>query len=173
MLQPSTFAEAGLEGLWTPVMNFEVGFCQLGCTLCSEVCPTGAIQKISVEEKLGVAEHAEDGPISLGTAFFDRGRCLPWAMETPCVVCEEVCPTTPKAIGSYDEEFERWDGTTVTLNKPYMRPELCIGCGICEHECPVAGQRAVRVSAVGETRSKARSLLLSASKTTPPPPEKP
>ena len=77
------------------------------------------------------------GPVKTGTAFYDRGRCLPWAMDTPCVVCEEVCPVSPKAIGTYDEEITRWDGTKVMLNKPYMRPELCIGCGICERECPV------------------------------------
>jgi len=164
VLQPSTLAQGGLEGLWTPVMDFSVGFCQLSCTLCSEVCPTGAIQKIDLERKLGVGDHAEDGAIVLGTAFFNRGRCLPWAMETPCVVCEEVCPVTPKAIGTYDEEIVRWDGTKVMLNRPYMRPELCIGCGICEHECPVLDDAAVYVTAIGESRSKDRSLLLSSDK---------
>jgi polyferredoxin len=159
VLQPAKW-EGGLEGLWTPVMDFAVGACQLNCTLCSEVCPTGAIQKISVERKLGLEEHADEGPIKLGTAFFDRGRCLPWAMETPCVVCEEVCPVSPKAIGTYDEEITRWDGGKVALNKPYMRPELCIGCGICERECPVVDSAAVYVTAVGETRSDDRSLLL-------------
>ena len=74
--------------------------------------------------------------------------------------CEEVCPVSPKAIGTYDQEIIRWDGKKVTLNKPYMRPELCIGCGICEHECPVADSRAVYVTAVGESRSKDRTLLL-------------
>lgn len=164
VLQPATLAESGLEGFWTPVMDFSVGFCQLNCTLCSEVCPTGAIQKIDLPKKLGLGKHVEDGPIRLGTAFFNRGRCLPWAMETPCVVCEEVCPTTPKAIGTYDVEVERWDGKTVTLNRPYMRPELCIGCGICEHECPVVDDAAVYVTAIGETRSKERSLLLGSEK---------
>jgi len=48
----------------------------------------------------------------------------------------------------------------VTLNKPYIRPELCIGCGICEHECPVVDSAAVYVTAIGETRDKSRSLLL-------------
>jgi polyferredoxin/formate hydrogenlyase subunit 6/NADH:ubiquinone oxidoreductase subunit I len=160
VLQPSTLKQGGFEGLWTPVMDFSIGFCQYNCSLCSEVCPTGAIQKISVEQKLGIGEFKEQGPIRLGTAFYDRGRCLPWAMETPCVVCEEVCPVSPKAIGTYDEEITRWDGTKVTLNKPYIRPELCIGCGICERECPVVDDAAVYVTAVGETRSKDRTLLL-------------
>jgi polyferredoxin len=167
VLQPSTLAEGGLEGLWTPVMDFSVGFCQLNCTLCSEVCPTGAIQKIDLDTKLGRGAHAGDGPIRLGTAFFDRGRCLPWAMETPCVVCEEVCPTSPKAIGTYTEEIVRWDGKKVVLNKPYIRPELCIGCGICERECPVMDSAAVYVTAIGESRSKDRSLLLGSEVTKP------
>ncbi len=164
VLQPSGLAEGGLEGLWTPVMDFSIGFCQLNCTLCSEVCPTGAIQKTSLARKLGVGDHEEDGPISVGTAFFNRGRCLPWAMETPCVVCEEVCPVSPKAIGAYEVPITRWDGKETTLQRPYMRPELCIGCGICEHECPVLDDAAVYVTAIGETRSKDRSLLLGSHK---------
>lgn len=164
VLQPSTFAQGGVEGVWTPVMDFSVGFCQLNCTLCSEVCPTGAIQKTSLEKKLGLGEHEEEGPVRVGTAFFNRGRCLPWAMETPCVVCEEVCPVTPKAIGTYDEPITRWDGEKVTLNRPYMRPELCIGCGICEHECPVIDDAAVYVTAIGESRDDGRTLLLKSTK---------
>lgn len=166
VLQPSTLAQGGLEGLWTPVMDFSVGFCQYNCTLCSEVCPTGAIQKTPLAKKLGLAEYQEQGPIRVGTAFFNRGRCLPWAMETPCVVCEEVCPVSPKAIGTYEEEIVRWDGTKVTLHKPYMRPELCIGCGICEHECPVVDDAAVYVTTIGESRSKDRTLLLESKQNT-------
>ncbi|ACY13199.1 4Fe-4S dicluster domain-containing protein [Haliangium ochraceum] len=166
VLQPSTLAQGGLEGVWTPVMDFSVGFCQLNCTLCTEVCPTGAIQKTPLARKLGLGDYKEEGPIRVGTAFFNRGRCLPWSMETPCVVCEEVCPVSPKAIGTYEEEIVRWDGTKVTLHKPYMRPELCIGCGICERECPVVDDAAVYVTAIGETRSDDRTLLLKSHKNT-------
>lgn len=160
VLQPATFAEGGFESLWTPVMNFNISHCQLKCTLCSEVCPTGAIRKITVEEKLGKGEFEEAGPIVLGTAFFDRGRCLPHAMEIPCVVCEEVCPVSPKAIQTKDEEVKDVTGNIVLLNKPFMVPDLCIGCGICEAECPVKDDRAVYVTAVGESRSQERQLLL-------------
>jgi len=160
VLQPATYEEAGIEGLWTPVMNFRIGHCQLKCTLCSEVCPTGAIRKITAEEKLGKGAYAEQGPIRLGTAFYDLGRCLPHAMEIPCVVCEEVCPVSPKAIQTKDVEVKDVFGKVVVLNKPFIVPDLCIGCGICEKECPVRDERAVYVTAVGESRSDERKLLL-------------
>jgi formate hydrogenlyase subunit 6/NADH:ubiquinone oxidoreductase subunit I len=109
VLQPAA-AEGGVEGLWTPVMNYRVGFCQTNCTACSQVCPTGAIQPISVNRKLGLGEHKADGPIRLGTAHYDLGRCLPWANNVPCLVCEEVCPVSPKAIYSVPQRFLVRDG---------------------------------------------------------------
>lgn len=160
VLQPATTAEGGFEALWTPVMNFNIGHCQLKCNLCGEVCPTGAIRRITVAEKLGKGPHKDAGPIRLGTAFYDLGRCLPHAMEIPCVVCEEVCPVAPKAIRTVDEEIKDVFGKIVVLNKPFIVPDLCIGCGICQNECPVTDAPAVYVTAVGETRSRARGLLL-------------
>ncbi len=160
VLQPATLHEGGIESLWTPVMNFHIGHCQFKCNLCSEVCPTGAIRKISVTEKLGKGPYAEKGPVRLGTAFVDTTRCLPWANQIPCVVCEEVCPVAPKAIQAHDEETKDVFGRMVILNKPFIVPDLCIGCGICESECPLQDQPAVYVTAVGESRSGNRKLLL-------------
>ena len=107
-LQPALF-EAGLEGLWTPIMISKMGWCELNCTLCSQVCPTGAIREISIVEKLGIGPFEGKGPIKTGTAFYNQGRCLPWAMDTSCVVCEEVCPVSPKAIFTRNVEVtDRW-----------------------------------------------------------------
>lgn len=238
VLQPYPFDLENLEALWTPVMNFRMGFCQLHCTACGEVCPTGAIQRIGVEQKLGLGAYADTGPVVLGTAHYDLGRCLPWSMKKPCVVCEEVCPTSPKAIYSERMQFVERDGKTLVRSAtdrtvtvgglpkpgefspepivfranqfrgdgtttyhveivhkngvtetheirrndadtieidgtfdqmpqagefavikyewkvPKIDTEYCIGCGICEHECPVVGdRRAVYVTAEGESRS--------------------
>ncbi len=81
VLQPSLF-EGGVEGLWTPIMISKMGWCELNCTLCSQVCPTGAIREISIAEKLGVGPFEGKGPIKTGTAFYNQGRCLPWALDT-------------------------------------------------------------------------------------------
>jgi polyferredoxin/formate hydrogenlyase subunit 6/NADH:ubiquinone oxidoreductase subunit I len=167
VLQPALM-ESGLEGIWTPILNMKLGYCEVNCTLCGQVCPTGAIQRISIEEKTGTGPFAEQGPVRLGTAFFDHGRCLPWSMETPCVVCEEVCPVSPKAIYSREVTITKRDGNPITLRRPYVDPALCIGCGICEHECPVTDEAAIRVTAVGETRSRERRLLMDGGVTSAP-----
>jgi len=115
VLQPGLF-EAGLEGLWTPIMNFRMGGCHYNCTACGHVCPTGAIQRVSVEEKLGLGQFTEQGPIKIGTAHFDTGRCLPYSKNITCVVCEEVCPTSPKAIYTQRELRTVRDGRRMALS---------------------------------------------------------
>jgi ferredoxin len=47
----------------------------------------------------------------------------------------------------------------IYLQQPYVDPAKCIGCGICEHECPVRGRAAIRVSAEGETRDPSHRIL--------------
>jgi ferredoxin len=224
--------QAGLEGLWTPVLNFRIGTsgCQHNCIACGNLCPTAAIRPISLDERLGTNKFTEPGAIKIGTAYIDRGRCLPWAMDIPCIVCQENCPVSPKAIFTREyfnpvrkhaqlvvktataKEIEFNDdvlppngyatgdyycrevtsqqryrivrnaanrleisdslpfdsppepgGTIeilIKLQRPYVDPKHCIGCGVCEHECPVKGKRAIRVTAENESRSREHQLIV-------------
>jgi polyferredoxin len=156
--------EAGLEGLWTPVMVPRIGYCETSCVLCSQVCPTGAIWEITAKEKgwaMGTAADAK--PISLGTAFLDRGRCLAWAMATPCIVCEEWCPTSPKAIYLQPAEVFDAEGHLKQVKQPLVNPQRCVGCGACEYACPVQDRPAVYVTSIGESRSRTNQILLNRS----------
>jgi len=165
-LQP-TFAEAGIEGIWTPTVVPRIGYCEPSCVLCSQVCPTGAIWKTKSDEKGWVREEANPStkPIRIGTAFFDRGRCLPWAMATECIVCEEWCPTSPKAIYLRPADVADTDGTIKRVLQPYLDPQLCVGCGACEFACPVRVHPAVYVTSIGESRSQTNQILLKPSHT--------
>lgn len=164
-LHPALF-EAGIEGLWTPILIPRVGYCEFSCVLCGQVCPTGAIRKIAEDEKMGVGQP----PIRLGTAMYDHGRCLPWAMATPCIVCEEFCPTSPKAIWTEEVSVParpvhaasaaKEEPTSVVVKRPYVDPQLCVGCGACEKVCPVVDKPAVYVTSAGESRSKTNVILL-------------
>ncbi|HHQ47476.1 MAG TPA: 4Fe-4S binding protein, partial [Acidobacteria bacterium] len=82
----------GVDGLFTPVLVPRRGWCEPSCTRCGEVCPSRAIATLTPREKQAINGPAK---VVIGTAFVDRGRCLPWAMDTPCIVCEEMCPTSP------------------------------------------------------------------------------
>ena len=96
---------------------------------------------------------------------------MPWAMSTPCIVCEEFCPTSPKAIwaeevevpkreGHYEQKGEQPKMLTVKLKRPHVDPNLCVGCGACEKVCPIVDKPAVYVTSAGETRSKTNIILL-------------
>ena len=154
------FSEAGWEGLWTPVMVPGVGFCQPNCTLCGQVCPTGAIWEFTSKEKGWISTVEAAKPIRIGTAFYDRGRCLPWSMATECIVCEEWCPTSPKAIYLRPAEVYDASGNSKQVRQPYIDPARCVGCGACEFACPVRDRPAVYVTSAGESRSQTNQFLM-------------
>jgi len=142
-LQPA-WHEAGLEGAWTPVLKPRLGYCEFNCKFCGEVCPTGAIERLALPDKQ---------KLKIGRAFFDVNRCLPYARGIPCLVCEEHCPVSDKAIKLRLVKVFAPDGKLVTLKQPYLVPDKCIGCGICEYKCPLPGEAGVRITSEGEDRN--------------------
>jgi ferredoxin len=149
-LQPAS-TEAGPEGIWTPVLVPKIGYCEYYCSLCSQVCPTGAIKELTIDEKIKVR---------IGTAWINKNRCIPYALGKACIVCEEHCPTSPKAIKFVMVETKVADGSVKTQKAPVMDLNLCIGCGICENKCPVVDDPAIYITSVGEQRSEQNQLLL-------------
>ena len=155
-----TGLEAGLEGIWTPRLVPRLGYCEYNCNLCGQTCPTEAIEPLSLEKKQEV---------KLGLATFDRSRCLPFAYGRTCLICEEHCPTSPKAIRFVSTEVELRGGKKVVLKQPVVDPELCIGCGICESVCVFKDRPAVRVTSANETRHLGNQPILPSSEIWPDP----
>ena len=142
-LQPTLF-EAGVEGMWTPRLISRIGYCEFSCTLCGQVCPTGAIAHLDTVTKRKV---------TIGTAVIDRDRCIPFIRPEQCLVCEEHCPTPEKAI-VFDDVVVAGPAGTVVLKQPRVIEHLCIGCGICETKCPLESDSAIIILRDGEDRSK-------------------
>jgi len=149
-IQP-TLLQAGLEGIWSPVLIMKIGYCEFGCNLCGQACPTGAIAHVPLEEKQR---------LSIGSALVDRNRCIPFAQGGDCIVCEEHCPTPKKAIWLEEAEVPTRDGGTKTVRQPHVDGDLCIGCGICETKCPVRDLPAIRVTSAGEDRHPENQVKL-------------
>jgi ferredoxin len=111
VLRPST----SLDGFMQPTMVFDQGFCRVACTRCSELCPSGAIQRIGKEEKTA---------ISIGYAVVLKDNCI------GCGLCARHCPASA---------IQMVDGI------PAVNENKCIGCGKCEYYCPSTPTKAIFV----------------------------
>jgi len=132
----ASFVEGGWRNVLTPRLDPRIGYCSYNCAACGQVCPTGAIPLLSLEEKRRTP---------IGLARVDRTRCLPWAYNIDCIVCEEACPIADKAIRLEVVEVVNGQGSVVTIQRPYVVKEICIGCGMCEFQCPMGGSAAIHV----------------------------
>jgi ferredoxin len=125
----ATFLEAGLAGLYTPRLVPRIGYCEEHCNFCGQVCPTEAIRFLPTEEKRRV---------QMGVAHIDKSRCIAFAKDKICMVCNEQC--SYHAILGDDRDDKK---------RPIVKEELCTGCGICENKCPVEGESAIIVYSTG------------------------
>jgi len=142
VIQPAV-TQAGLGGFFTPRMDYQAGQCEWSCNECGKVCPTGAIEPLSLAVKRKTV---------IGRAYIDQNRCIPWADGLTCLVCQELCPVAPKAIAIDEAEVTTPKGTRVRLGRARVSAERGIGCGVCDHVCPVPHESAIAVYATGVER---------------------
>ena len=134
VIQP-IWLQAGLEGLFSPVMATRLAACATDCTVCGKVCPTGAIRDLPLIEK----QHAK-----VGTAWIARQNCLVWEQDRKCLVC--------------DEGVSLQCGVFSICSRPAQRSSFCAGepmYGFVDGvrvSVPVRGAAAIRVNIVGEVR---------------------
>jgi ferredoxin len=125
VLQPS-FLEYGFTGMLQPHLDFSVNLCEYECTKCSEVCPTGAIMPLTIEDKKLT---------QTGKVHFIMENCIVYTDETSCGSCSEHCPTQAVRMVPYK------NGLTI----PEIHPCTCIGCGACEYACPSKPHKSIYV----------------------------
>jgi ferredoxin len=127
VLQPS-FLQFGMEGMMQPHMDYDSGFCNYDCKICTEVCPTGAIELIKEPE--------EKQTIQMGKAKFIKENCVVYTEGTDCGACSEHCPTKAVNMVPYEDSG---------LFIPEVNEDICVGCGACEYPCPVRPYKAIYV----------------------------
>ena len=127
VLRPSS----RLEHLMQPEMSFEKGYCRPECVKCSEVCPAGAILKITPEEKT---------EWKVGTAGVDYDLCVVNRDGVSCGNCARHCPVGAIRMVRKNPDDEK------SPRIPSVNEEKCIGCGACENLCPSRPISAITVN---------------------------
>ena len=128
------FLEHGIGGMMQPKLYFENGFCNYTCTVCTDVCPSGALIPLTKAIKKRT---------QIGQAHFVIENCLVYYNETNCGACSEHCPTQAIQMVSYKN----------ALSIPHIATEKCVGCGGCEYVCPAMPHKAIYVEGV-ETQNR-------------------
>lgn len=126
VLRPS----AKLKTLMQPEMSYERGYCRPECTKCSQVCPAGAILKITAADK---------SSIQIGHAVWVKENCVPLTDGVECGNCARHCPAG--AIRMVPSHPDRDDSPRI----PVVDTERCTGCGACENLCPARPFSAIYV----------------------------
>ena len=89
-------------------IDYSKGFCGYDCHRCSEVCPSGAVIRLPLNEKQN---------IRTAMAEIKNEGCI------KCGKCASVCPKDAISLEH--------------MQLPELDASKCIGCGKCAHECPV------------------------------------
>ncbi|MCD7739957.1 MAG: 4Fe-4S binding protein [Candidatus Gastranaerophilales bacterium] len=87
-------------------IDYNKGYCEKNCNKCTQICPTGAIRRINLEEKQKTR---------IALAAINNENC------TKCGVCISVCP---------------YNAITKDINNQItIDGSKCTGCGKCKSQC--------------------------------------
>lgn len=130
VLQPLAFQQ-GLEGLWTPHVVADWAGCESSCNACGQVCPTGAIRALPLEEK----RYAK-----MGLAIVNEQTCLPFANRAACQLCVDECNAAGYEAIEFTQVHTKVDeqGNPVAESgylAPVVIADKCVGCGLCQTRC--------------------------------------
>ncbi len=123
------FLEYGVGGMLQPTLKFDDDFCNYECTICSDVCPTGALLPLTKEAKL---------TNQMGQVHFVMNDCIVFTDETSCGACVVNCPTEAVFMVDYKND----------LSIPEVDNSKCVGCGGCEYNCPATPRKAIFVEGI-------------------------
>ena len=168
--------EYGLDAMWTPIASYTSAGCHQDCNFCTDVCPTGAIQPLKIEEKRET---------HMGLAKVNESTCVAFREEEKeiCDLCFQECEAAgyhaiemkafkhqvkeedmpPPGMFS-DDELE----AMLTYHAPVIKEDACVGCGLCEYRCHQAlvlqdgtlDERAIVVYAENEDRGVIKGYSL-------------
>jgi formate hydrogenlyase subunit 6/NADH:ubiquinone oxidoreductase subunit I len=139
VIEPAVLHYGSLRGFMKPRLDFDKGFCNINCTVCTDVCPDGALTPLTPEAKQTTR---------IGLAYIAHPRCIIVKDGTACGACAECCPTAAlqmEKVPNYPEPV------------PVVDPRYCIGCGACQYACPTL-PKAVVVSGLA-THEKAELFV--------------
>lgn len=130
VLQPESFQQ-GFEGLWTPLVEANWAGCESSCNACGQVCPTGAIRALPLEEK----RHAR-----MGLAVVNESTCLPFAGTEACDLCVQECNAAGYEAIEYTQVGVELDENGIPIEgtgfvAPVVLEDKCVGCGLCQTRC--------------------------------------
>ena len=133
--------ESGIDALWTPVAVPSRAGCHQDCNFCTQVCPTGAIRPLTIEEKRRT---------QMGLAVIDAKICLPRRGGRDCRLCFDECEAAGyHAIEMREIRLEVGEVPAGVMSEtdleemgriraPFVIPDRCTGCGLCEYRCHAA-----------------------------------
>jgi ferredoxin len=119
---------SGTPGLLSPTLRYTgEGYCRKDCNLCTQVCPSGALQALDLQQKQQYI---------IGEALVDSNICLTTLGQKDCDACVIACP--------YDAVEIYWD-EEMYVAYPRVDYTRCNGCGACEIACPTERFKAISV----------------------------